>query len=115
MNTPSLLSMRRLDRLVIQVLRMIGLRKKEPAFRHQAQVLDYKRGQQYIQSGRTQAIGQQGDRYREYQDQEYPFYGAHEAQACTMEKFTRIKGSTHEALRLLLDLRVAYANGRLQG
>ena len=94
---------------------MIGLGEEEPALGDQADILHHEGGEQQTDGGRGQAHGQQRHRHREHQHQEDPLDALHEGRGLVVEELAGVEGAGHEALRLLLDVAVAHADGGLQG
>ena len=77
--------------LVVQILRMIGLREKEPTLGDEPDILGDKRSIQQQCGSFGQAASQQHDRHRENQHQENPFHGPQELRSLAMEKLARVE------------------------
>lgn len=101
------------DALVIKVLWMIGLGEKKPTFDNQAGILNQKCQDKRAAVGLFDAGPEEQQGQEKSQQHENPFNGFHEQSALMMEKVAGIDRATHEAHGFLLDLIVAYADGRL--
>lgn len=83
---------------------MIGLCKEKPTLGEQADILNPKRGSEYIGAlfeavcVQGQSRPQQEQWQWEHQYQKYPFNGFEEQRPHTVKKFARVEGTAHEAL-----------------
>src|SRR5512146_445144 len=99
------------DGLVIKVLRMVCLRKEEPALRQQPEILKYKGNAE--QRGSEQTERQQGQRDHERKQQESGFDRTQERRTLAMEELARVERTTHRTHRALHDVRMLHTDGGL--